>query len=1239
MNRSIRCIVALLFVSLCSGLLAQGAGAAAKPLATPPSGKQQPPTAELAEICTFLPNKTPHCVNAQTSKPILASGVDHASNHFAAPASLAKSSKCAWLLPADPGSGVDSLGTLTAPDASTIANLLGSPYPYAAIAPDSKTLLVYRISPSTRDVSPEVLSHLNQEIVSLFNGVAPSSTAQTFQVEFAVPHQAALGDLATLVQPLNPDLTIQDVGQETVRVTASSGIPDCKVWAAFVDNLHRIAWSVHPESPVDYVFFHQASDVANALAGTNAPAVPIVLSGTSPPSSGGGATASSPSGGSSSGGGGSAAGGGGAGSSSASATPAASGGGGQGAGGGGPGASSTSASSTSNGGATVSISQPAGTTTTLSMVSAPTSGTGGLPNLSANGAGAKPGGASGATPVAGAAPASAANPATAPGGGAGTAGAKAAITQAALGANDVIFSDNTNGDDAAITERKRIIAAVDLPRPEMLINTWILQQSTNDPKLSDNVIDDVRRTVEEQNDGLQTAIMAGWGYLRGRIADPTDYFDRPFYNYVIPRVMFNPSAYAPPPAPISTGEIVTRILRDQDVLRDKNSGIFFDTARYGHEDSTPLGFCPPDRYCLGYTTLFQPLQPNLTTLMLALIAAKDPLLEASNAINAAEDFRDWQNIGYCPECGDISPRLDGFQKGTAKGKKGDAQVDSTEGPTQPTDIQQNTATAAQRTDSKKTTSTLKPSSEWTKLLEAVAYAQDLNFNPKKPLLLNNETDCGRADQEGTLWFLYHRGEQPVFFLECFRKAFEFAEKETVPCPCTPGQKESDQPCPPKSVDTRSPVFGQARAAIADFLYHYKMSVQYPHEFTPYDLTHSAEQMNQSIRPFIDAFNRDLAAYQQISQYLLNAKTDSARKVWFGSGNGRFNYNALVSVHTISGSEAIVDTTTESYLDTLSMPTLAGVLGSLNNALPEASSSGSGSGATTTTSTTTNSGSSTTTSSTTQPVVPTSKPTKAQGVLSNLSLNQAQVLAGAIGAFQPNHAHIGRQTTVDVLPESLSGASSAELQVALHSADGANPPSFVWSAPGGPSDPEVSRFSNSSISTRIRVDSVKMFEVASFSAELLTSRKNIPILPVPLIQLPYIGGVLSVPLHPAREYHSNIAVMSAVIIPTATDLASGIRFVADRLVEPPPLSQKLGCYWPPYGEHAPSPDYPHLCKLRPAIALSDFAEQPIREFHRKMIYCLSTGMMAAESNLLPGDDVTGEAECKNLTFSEVPADAY
>jgi hypothetical protein len=108
-------------------------------------------------------------------------------------------------------------------------------------------------------------------------------------------------------------------------------------------------------------------------------------------------------------------------------------------------------------------------------------------------------------------------------------------------------------------------------------------------------------------------------------------------------------------------------------------------------------------------------------------------------------------------------------------------------------------------------------------------------------------------------------------------------------------------------------------------------------------------------------------------------------------------------------------------------------------------------------------------------------------------------------------------------------------------------------------------------------------------------------------------------------------MSAVVIPTATDLAYGLRFVADRLIEPPSLSTKFGCYWPPTGPA-------HTCHLRPAISLTDFAEQPVREFHRKMIHCLATDMHSADPNFLRADDASGTSECNHLTYNMVSADA-
>src|ERR1019366_5855091 len=37
--------------------------------------------------------------------------------------------------------------------------------------------------------------------------------------------------------------------------------------------------------------------------------------------------------------------------------------------------------------------------------------------------------------------------------------------------------------------------------------------------------------------------------------------------------------------------------------------------------------------------------------------------------------------------------------------------------------------------------------------------------------------------------------------------------------------------------------GVVRAAVADFLYNYKISQQYPHEFSPYNLGQSAQALN------------------------------------------------------------------------------------------------------------------------------------------------------------------------------------------------------------------------------------------------------------------------------------------------------------------------------------------------------------------------------------------------------------
>ena len=764
----------------------------------------RPATAEFVESCVFGEDRTVSCRFARNGKPT-SPRIAHADAPIPA---KPKSAACPWFPvraaeepdpsgPQEPNADADPRDAKPAParlNAVSLASLLGSPWPYSAVATSEKVLLIYRVSNRPRARDRAALLRLNEEIFSLFFNVPPTGETPAFTVDFQVPHAAALGDLAARVQSLHSaNLSVQDVGSDTVRVTGTSGTPSCESWAAFVDQLHKLVWSVRPEAPLARVFFHAAGDVSNALAGTGAPA-------------------------------------------------------------------------------------------------------------------------------------------------AGSTAAKPTVSEAALGAETVIFSDSTPGDDADLTEKKRIIAAFDLPRPEMMINTWMLQQSTNDRDKNTRLMDEVRKTVDEHNDGIQKAILDAWGYLRHRMMKPGTYFDQDFYNYVVPAVVFDASRYGGPTDGLSAGEIVTRTLRDQDVPR-KNGlpGLSSD------ENIPPvMGLCRPDRYCLGYSTFFQAMQPRLTTMLMAILAAREPGHEADCAVDFLE-----------------SPWLSGNSAGCKL----------PEMPASPQSAAAGACAGNRRSDRCRSAGDVEGLVKSGRLTPA--------FNLRQPLTAEqlDGVSCEQADQMGALRSLHEQQGPPAFFMECFRRTVRTLAADNA---------EPDR--------AQSSSFGLARAAVADFLFHYKMSQLYPHEFTPWDLTQSADQMNKVLRPLIDAFNRDLTAFQQVSQALLREKTDREAsaygKPWYGSGKNHFSYDALVTVHTVSGNRASVDTTSENYLDTLSTPTAAALLNSITGALPGVS--GSSSAGTTTSSTETVSGTTTTTNSTTAPTA--TQPAFA-GLLSNMSLNEAQAVAG------------------------------------------------------------------------------------------------------------------------------------------------------------------------------------------------------------------------------------------------------
>jgi len=371
-----------------------------------------------------------------------------------------------------------------------------------------------------------------------------------------------------------------------------------------------------------------------------------------------------------------------------------------------------------------------------------------------------------------------------------------------------------------------------------------------------------------------------------------------------------------------------------------------------------------------------------------------------------------------------------------------------------------------------------------------------------------------------------------------------------------------------------------RAAVADFLFNYKWATQYPHDFIPYDLTQSAQELNAEFNPLVLAFNRDVAAFTENLQAELQCKyeKDISRlesrnwfrrtRNWFNRGDRTFINDGMLSVRGISGVESLVDTVTQSFFDATNPPSLSDLVKSVSDA---------------------------------EKNVP--------GVLkTNLSANEAAVLLGALNSVQPAEAKVGRELKLDITPHALAGASSAELEVKLTAEEAGNPTRFTADKS---TEDTLSRVAKHDVSTKVRVESTKLFEVSAFSAVLQRPRSKFPIVP-PLFEVPYFGSFIGWPLSGAKVYHRSTAIVSAVIVPTAADLAFGIDFGADRFCD------EDGCH------RANSPN--------------DFGTLPLRNFHKAMIECFASGGSAAYTGLRSGDrDLPAQATqaCKTLTFQQVP----
>jgi hypothetical protein len=284
---------------------------------------------------------------------------------------------------------------------------------------------------------------------------------------------------------------------------------------------------------------------------------------------------------------------------------------------------------------------------------------------------------------------------------------------------------------------------------------------------------------------------------------------------------------------------------------------------------------------------------------------------------------------------------------------------------------------------------------------------------------------------------------------------------------------------------------QMRVALADFLYQYKIAQFYPNDFVAWNQSASAAALDTRLNPIIVAFNRDLAAYLHYLQDQIVDNLPANKKVSFAS-------DGIITARVVSGNPVRVDTTTQNFFE--SPPTL-----SVRELFKAASGD------------------------------------NALSLSPFIAGHAAELLAAGMQAEQRTTAKVGRDLNLQITANTLQGASAAEMDVTLNSGEG-EAPTLLTQGSATTSTDNLNRVAKHNVTTKVRVDSQKLFEISSFES-VLVHGKSVPLLP-PFVDLPYLGNLARLRLPPGTTYHKSFAIVSAVIIPTAADLANVIEFRAD-----------------------------------------------------------------------------------------------
>jgi len=303
-----------------------------------------------------------------------------------------------------------------------------------------------------------------------------------------------------------------------------------------------------------------------------------------------------------------------------------------------------------------------------------------------------------------------------------------------------------------------------------------------------------------------------------------------------------------------------------------------------------------------------------------------------------------------------------------------------------------------------------------------------------------------------------------------------------------------------------------RAALLDFLFEYKWTNVYRNDFVPYDLQRTAHLLDSLLGPIIEAFNEDLDNYVILQLDSLEKKMTHAVEGETSYDKAGLSTLGMVQVATLSGSQASVDAKVSNYFDITPPMSLNDILNSGNQ----------------------------------------------QNIASNLKniLEPKEILIlqalANIGSQPRITAELTKEAKLTVTPTTLDTASGAQLDV-----------DFDVSEPSPPATANqktstkdlLDRVADHHVATHVRVESLKLFQVSAFTMELTHPQRGVPI---PVIgwawqgvfgTTPGLDRLFVYPRGPKTIDNRSVAIVRAVVVPTAMDIGLGLPFMADRIYDP------------------------------------------------------------------------------------------